>query len=168
MYDSNALTRRLYNTVTIGGIVPIRTYLAGLVGISPIVYRLATGASKVPGLLFNPTFTSWIPANIMEQFTTGALFPGAVGAIVLNRERSKITGKGYNGLKDYVVPAVLSTLLWDGVIGTLGKLAGVEGFERAGLIPFDIGVAATISTAYAYVIDNPRKVANSIYRYLIE
>ena len=76
----------------------------------------------------------------------------------------KITGKDYNGLKDYVVPAVLSTLLWDGVIGTLGKLAGVESFERAGLIPFDTAVAATLSAAYAYIIDNPRK----IYRYLIE
>lgn len=121
----------------------------------------------------NPTFTSWIPTNVMEQTTTGALFPGTAAAlidrqhsigdkvveVVYKRTGIRIPGSSY---LNYAIPAVGGTLFWDGLMTGLRYL-GVEGAERPGLIPFDAAVALTVSTAYAWMIDNPRKLGSVVY-----
>jgi len=138
--------------MSIRDVIPYRALAAGVVGVIPIVYRLTTG--NEPPFPGNPTPTSYIPTNVFEQVTTGALFPATVGAIV--GKRLLFGSKRYSGFAEYLtyaVPSVLASLAWAGV-GTLGTQAGIEGFERPGLIPFDIGVSATLSSLYAYLIDN--------------
>ncbi len=133
-------------------VIPYRAVATGMVGIIPIVYRLATG--NEPPFPGNPTPTSYIPTNVFEQVTTGALFPATVGAIV--GRRLLFGSKRYSSFAEYLtyaIPAVLTSLAWAGV-GALGRQAGIEGFERPGLIPFDMGVSATLSSLYAYLIDN--------------
>jgi len=138
--------------MSIRDITPYRALAVGAVGIIPIVYRLATG--NEPPFPGNPSPTSYIPTNVFEQVTTGALFPATAGAIVgrhllFGSERHS----GFVEYLTYAMPAVLASLAWAGV-GTLGRYAGIEGFERPGLIPFDMGVSATVSSLYAYLIDN--------------
>lgn len=151
------LLRNLYE-------VTPKAVLTTTVGILPILYRLGTGNSRVPGFIPNPTFTSWIPTNIMEQLTTGALFPATIGALVGSKIMPSIIGKEYTGFKgylNYAVPAIVSSLIWGGV-GAFGRYVGIEDFERPGLIPFDVIVASTLSTFYAAAIDNPRRVVRYI------
>lgn len=141
--------------MNIRDVIPYRALAVGLIGVIPIVYRLTTG--NEPPFPGNPTPTSYIPTNVFEQVTTGALFPATVGAIVGRRllfgsERRS----GFVEYLTYAIPAVLTSLAWAGV-GVLGRYAGIEGFERPGLIPFDMGISATVSSLYVYLIDNARK-----------
>ncbi len=141
--------------MSIRNVIPYRALAAVAVGVIPIVYRLATG--NEPPFPGNPSPTSYIPTNIFEQVTTGALFPATAGTIVGRRllfgsERHS----GFGEYLTYAIPSVLTSLAWAG-IGILGRRAGIEGFERSELIPFDLGVSATVSSLYAYLIDNAGK-----------
>lgn len=151
---------------TIGYSAPIKALTVSAPQVYIISRRLLGGEFGFPS---NSTSTSLIPSNVFEQATTGALFPGTAASLIGSRLKlgdrldqgvyrrfgKRVPLKKY---LNYAIPAIGGTLLWDGVVGTLGRLAGVEGFERPGLIPLDIVIAATLSTGYAYLADNTRRI----------
>jgi hypothetical protein len=152
------LIRKLAETIGYGA--PIKAAIASIPQIYIIGRRLSGGTVD---FLYNPSPTAWIPGNVVEQTTTGALFPGTTASLVGSRLKigdrldsvmHRTTGRRLpaRGYLNYALPAVGGTLLWDGTMSIL-RMLGVEGAEKPQLMPFDAAVAMTISAGMAYAID---------------